>query len=285
MGRIRWYKRDPDAALQGMMVLSLEERGAYNTVLDLIYSNDGSLVDDDRFIAGWLRVDTRVWRRIRKRLLGFQKIYLADGLLRNSRADREVDEAIHRVTSARNAGRISASKRNEKLNENKGVAPTPVERHIQPSTPTPTPIKKERVPNGTLEKAEDDLWFSEFWRHFPKKRAGNRNKAWRASVQARRRSDPGEILDGVLRYAKSDEVARGFAKGAAAWLNDDRWNCDYTAPTEATNGPPRTGYVDSMLRVNELFRKMENGEIRDDHEGDHTAALGYAGPESGRDRH
>ena len=31
MGNIRWYKRDPDAALNGMAVLTLEERGAYNT--------------------------------------------------------------------------------------------------------------------------------------------------------------------------------------------------------------------------------------------------------------
>jgi len=36
----RWYKRDPNAALEGMAVLTLEERGAYNTVLDLIYTHD-----------------------------------------------------------------------------------------------------------------------------------------------------------------------------------------------------------------------------------------------------
>ena len=45
----RWYKRDPNAALEGMAVLTLEERGAYNTVLDLIYTHDGSVDDDDRY--------------------------------------------------------------------------------------------------------------------------------------------------------------------------------------------------------------------------------------------
>ena len=38
MGTLKWYKRDPDAALSGMFELTLEERGAYNTILDLIYS-------------------------------------------------------------------------------------------------------------------------------------------------------------------------------------------------------------------------------------------------------
>ena len=32
MGVLRWYKRDPRAALSGMMELTLEERGAYNTI-------------------------------------------------------------------------------------------------------------------------------------------------------------------------------------------------------------------------------------------------------------
>ena len=41
MGHLKWYKRDPRAALTGMMQLTLEERGAYNTILDLIYVHDG----------------------------------------------------------------------------------------------------------------------------------------------------------------------------------------------------------------------------------------------------
>jgi len=43
VGKVRWYKRDPNAALTGMAGLTLEERGAYNTILDLIYANDGAV--------------------------------------------------------------------------------------------------------------------------------------------------------------------------------------------------------------------------------------------------
>ena len=63
---MKWYLRDPNAALTGMASLTLEERGAYNTVLDLIYAHDGAVDDNDRFLAGWCRVDIRVWKRIQR---------------------------------------------------------------------------------------------------------------------------------------------------------------------------------------------------------------------------
>lgn len=113
MGRIRWYKRDPRAALTGMAKLALEERGAYNTVLDLIYVNDGAVDDDPRYIAGWLGVDVRVWKRIRTSLIRQGKLYTHADKLRNERADQEVLVALDRVASAAHAGLMSAAKRAE----------------------------------------------------------------------------------------------------------------------------------------------------------------------------
>jgi len=169
MGRIRWYKRDPDAALAGMMILTLEERGAYNTILDLIYSHGGELCDDQRFIAGWLRCDVRVWKRIRARLIDLKKLYLQDGVLRNSRADAEVDEALSRVLSARHAARTkwhTSQPISEAVSkENKAVADAPAyasamrphmprarattttrEEEVQRSTESPQPRAKETNP-------------------------------------------------------------------------------------------------------------------------------------------
>lgn len=124
MGKIHWYKRDPRAALTGMMELTLEERGAYNTVLDLIYDRGGDLPDDERFIAGWCRCDVRVWKRIRERLLNLGKLYVANGKLHNSRADAGLLEALGRIASAEEAGRASALKRGAKLKKTKRIAPT-----------------------------------------------------------------------------------------------------------------------------------------------------------------
>ena len=117
MGNIRWYKRDPRAALTGMMELSLEERGAYNTLLDLIYCHDGALNDDPKYIAGWLRCDPRVWKRLRLRLLSCGKLYLNGTQLRNEKADREIDEALGRVLHAAQAGLSSQAKRRAGLNK------------------------------------------------------------------------------------------------------------------------------------------------------------------------
>jgi uncharacterized protein YdaU (DUF1376 family) len=103
MGFLKWHKRDHNAALRGMMALTLEERGAYTTLLDLIYAHDGEIADNETEIVAWLRVDLRRWRRIRAMLLSVGKLYVRDGYLRNERADDEVLEAATRVLNARKA--------------------------------------------------------------------------------------------------------------------------------------------------------------------------------------
>lgn len=144
MGQIKWYKRDPEKALSGMMGLSLDERGAYNTVLDLIYLRDGKLPDDDRFLAGYMSVDVRVWRRIKARLIQLEKVRIVDGMIHDDMADKVVDEALRRLVSARDAGKVSAAKRGGKsdteINQNNDLTPTTV------ATDAPTTVatnKKE----------------------------------------------------------------------------------------------------------------------------------------------
>jgi len=102
MGDIRWYKRDPDAALAGMAELTLEERGAYNTVLDLIYSREGNLPDDERAIVRWMGGNVRTWRRIRRRLIELGKLYVHAGMLHNGRSDKEIYAAQQRLNVSAN---------------------------------------------------------------------------------------------------------------------------------------------------------------------------------------
>lgn len=114
MSKIKWYKRDPKAALTGMMPLNLEQRGAYNTVLDLIYSDGGEIDDDDFVLAGWMRCDVRKWRRLKAELLQRRKIYIENGKIRNERADKEAGDALGRIENASKAGKESAKKRKER---------------------------------------------------------------------------------------------------------------------------------------------------------------------------
>lgn len=143
MGKIRWYKRDPNAALAGMANLTLEEKGAYNTLLDLIYGHDGAVDDDARYLAGWMRCDVRVWKRIRARLIELGKIYVDNGQLRNRRADEEVDEGLSRVASVSEANRIKGIKSGAVRRKNKGIDEPDHEPKSNTTTATTTEDKKE----------------------------------------------------------------------------------------------------------------------------------------------
>jgi uncharacterized protein YdaU (DUF1376 family) len=143
MGDIRWYKRDPDAALAGMAMLTLEECGAYNLILDLIYSREGNLKDDNHEMARLLRCDIRVWKRIRRRLMDLGKLYVHAGDLHNARADQEIDAAQHRLYAAREAGRSSWRTKQEKNNVIKGTSLTAVPT-VVPTNYTYKERKKDR---------------------------------------------------------------------------------------------------------------------------------------------
>jgi hypothetical protein len=71
--------------------------------------------------------------------------------------------------------------------------------------------------------------FDELWKSYPKQRAGNKQKAFNAYCRAKKRTgqDSDFFLSAVRRYADSEEVKRGFAKGCEAWFNADKFNDDY----------------------------------------------------------
>lgn len=86
---------------------------------------------------------------------------------------------------------------------------------------------KENTPKGVQKKIPNEN-FEAFWEAFPRTRRGNKQKAEAAYRQALSRCSADEITSGLTAYVDSAEVANGFAKGAAAWLNDDRWGSDYS---------------------------------------------------------
>ena len=99
-----------------------------------------------------------------------------------------------------------------------------------------TETEKEKKEN-TKEKKYDAL-FAEFWSAYPKQRAGSKEKALNAYIKAidERKAEPPQILNACKCYAESREVLEGYAKGCAAWLNDDRYLCDYGQQVKTDNG-------------------------------------------------
>lgn len=88
-----WYRRFPDNFIAGTVGLTLEEKGAYSLVLDLMYVRGGPVPDEPRYIAGVCNCSVRKWNAIRQRLIDLGKIHAVDGYLTNHRAEEEIEIA------------------------------------------------------------------------------------------------------------------------------------------------------------------------------------------------
>lgn len=119
-----WYRRFPDNFIGGTVGLSLEEKGAYSLILDLMYVRGGPIPDEPRYIAGVCNCSVRKWRAIRARLLEVGKIIVADGHLMNARAQNEIakadEQAEKYAENGAKGGQKSAQNRGGS-NKNRGL--------------------------------------------------------------------------------------------------------------------------------------------------------------------
>jgi uncharacterized protein YdaU (DUF1376 family) len=152
-----WHARNHQDALDGMLMLTLEERGAYNTCLDLIYSRSGPIPDDARWLSGWMGVSLRRWTTIRASLLVKAKLYEVNinGVpsLMNQRAAIELETAAKRqrnlAESGAKGGRKSAETR-QNTSKNNGGTQAPPQAPVKLYTETDTEQKNPIEPNGSI---------------------------------------------------------------------------------------------------------------------------------------
>ena len=111
--------------------------------------------------------------------------------------------------------------------------------------------EQEKETKGVAGEKEP---FADFWAVYPKQRIGNKDKARAAFAQAVKRSGktPQEITAKAAEYAASEEVARGFAKGAQAWLNDDRFLRNY-APAKTSGAALAAAREAGTAKIDEIF--------------------------------
>lgn len=127
--------------------------------------------------------------------------------------------------------------------------------HTETETETETEIKETRKKSEPAKKqTATDAAFEDFWSSFPKQRIGNREKARTAFAAAIKRTGQFafQIVAKAREYAKSDEVARGYAKGAQAWLNDDRFLQDYK-PAAAGGNALQDARKAGQAVIDEMF--------------------------------
>jgi hypothetical protein len=114
---MKWYKHDPSAALAGMIGLTIEERGAYYTLIDAFYDRDGHVPDDDWLMARILGCNPRTWRRLKLALFQKQKVTVTDGELIPNRGLSTITEAA--MFSERQRNRVRTRwERVKKTNKN-----------------------------------------------------------------------------------------------------------------------------------------------------------------------
>jgi hypothetical protein len=264
-----WYKRDPAKALNGMQELSLEERGAYNTILDLIYSKFGEIDDDSAFICRWLCCDVRVWKRLRNSLIEKKKIYIIDGKIRNSKADLVITSsglrAKLRPTSAAST-RLSAEQVPPKLPpkshldlfENKHLAEKNDKKTQDRYKSKDIRDKKEPPisPKGDFES-----WYS-IYPHKVGKAAAK--KSYESAIK---KSSEEDLIQGVKNYIRSKPPDRPYCN-PSTWLNQERW-LDQPQEITQTKGNGNGKYTsDDALR--EIFAEIE---ARETDSGDGPAML------------
>jgi uncharacterized protein YdaU (DUF1376 family) len=191
------------------------EFGAYMSLIISCYQCKNKLPKDDKRLARMARVSPHKWGKIKHVVL--EKFDDKNTFFEQNFVKKE----LQRIESLSIKNKANILKRYET------DVPVEVPNSYQTSTNTNnkeliTNNKEDIPPIVPLKK------FEEMWVIFPRQRRGSKDKAKIAYKVAVGRASPEEIYSGVLAYASSDEVARGFAKGCAAWLNDDRWTSDYS---------------------------------------------------------
>lgn len=198
--------------------MSLEERGAYATIKDMILDRGGAIPDDIRFIAGNLGIDTRPAKRLRHRLIELQALYEDDGNLRCLRADHELADAGARITRAREAGISSASKRSATSNETNDLTATAAEplssdsdldsdadQEREEGKKEPPVLRTGKFARPALVQPSPDIkaLFSEFWQVYPKRSGGDAEKPAREKFEKlvlKEGFDPQKIIAGAAAY-------------------------------------------------------------------------------------
>lgn len=139
-----YHRRYHQDALQGYRRLTLEERGAYTTILDLIYDEGGPIENNERWLAGELNCSLRKVRALLEALLTMRKLYITSiGKISNHRAEAELENSLKISRKASESVAKREEKRAERSkfgNKNSVASHRPmIERS---SIPVPVPYNK-----------------------------------------------------------------------------------------------------------------------------------------------
>lgn len=232
-----YYKRFPRDFLDGTIGLSLEVKGAYAVVLDLIYMRGGRLPDDGRYIAGQLGCSLRKWNAIRSELLERGKLTVELGFISNFRADYLLEET--RKLREKNAENGSKSKENntqEKRTQPDTRAGLKTEPESEPDKedivvseePTLSPSPRRSYPDA----------FEDVWKAYPH----HKGRSSKPKALAEWKRMPAQERDGLMVAIQAfsrnvDKVCGGMgAPCMARWMNHGK-HLNWIEEANSTTSP------------------------------------------------
>lgn len=216
-----WHKRYHSDALTGYMELSLEERGAYTTFLDMMYDRGEPLKDNERLLAGYLGVSLRKYRTIRESLIEKGKIYVTDDdKISNRRFDKERENVLKTSRKRAENGKLGAEKTNE--NKKKHNKNNECDAANESANGRLYQIPDTRSQKEYIDQFENDLW------PICLRKVG-KGQARKAYLSALKKTSHEEIMVGMRRYVEANKDKDiEFIAHPATWLNGERWSDEQT---------------------------------------------------------
>jgi uncharacterized protein YdaU (DUF1376 family) len=166
-----------DALIGDTYHLTPAEFGSYLRILIAMWRSPNCRLKDDDAFLGRITGDPRNWKRTKAKLDCY--LIRKNGHVLNRRLLAEYNFVSAKVEKARAAGRASALKRlNLDTTDVVVQASTNNPTRTQPTTPTPTPIKKVRKqPSKNEGIILPDYLSEELWNQFLESRKSSRSKA------------------------------------------------------------------------------------------------------------
>ena len=224
-----YYKAYPRDFIEGTIGMSLELKGAYRVLLDLIYMQSGYLRDDARYISGLLGCSVRKWETIRVQLICAGKIQVEKGRISNSRARLELESTL--AQQKLNAENGAKAHKNKHLSERTLSQPEP---EPEPIIDTNVSIAHDRPKPKKIDQGR----FEEFWSAYPKKQS--KGQAERAYAKAIKDTTHEAIIAGLNRSIQSDHrfENKQYTPYPAVWLNAKGYLDDFKVAPKPPPAPP-----------------------------------------------
>lgn len=241
MSESPFFQFYPSDWLAGTRGLTAAETGVYITLVAMMYEAEGPIPNDPKRLARLCGSTPATLAKIVSGLVDSGKLTEDERGFFNRRVEIEIKKRAEK----RSAASASANARWKKTVENQqpenaNASDTQCERNANQKPDTRD--KKEDTP--LPPKGGDEADFLMFWESYPHRAGAKKNRKgalakWRAAIK--RGVTAEDMMAGVERMKADPTVARGYARDAVTWLNQEGWTDEIAAqPSNVIPMPGRT---------------------------------------------